>query len=156
MSGLVNIDLGSVVSAGGALLDDLFTSDEERAALIIQERQIDAGLAHGQVEVNIEEGKHRSVFVAGWRPFIGWVGGFSLAYAFLFHPLLVWAWCLCRAKGWIPQDMAAPPVIDASQLYPIIMGMLGLGTMRTVEGLKGKKSESLSPRKKTGIKWPWQ
>ena len=155
MSGLVSVDIGGVVSAGGALLDDLFTSDEERSALNIQEQQIDAGLAQGQVAVNIEEVKHRSIFVAGWRPFIGWVGGFALAYSFLFYPFLLWTWSGCQAMGWIPQGVAAPPAVDSTQLYPIILGMLGLGTMRTVEGLKGKKTESLSPPKKSGFKWPW-
>ncbi|MGB3222527.1 MAG: 3TM-type holin [Desulforhopalus sp.] len=156
MSGLINLDVGGIVSAGGNLLDDMFTSDEERASLKIQEQQIDADSSRDQTKVNLEEGKHRSLFVAGWRPFIGWVGGSSLAYNFLLHPFLVWAWAVGQAMEWIPEGVTPPPVTDASQLYPIILGMLGLGTMRTVEGLKGKKTESLSSKKKSGFRWPWQ
>jgi hypothetical protein len=156
MSGLINIDVGGAISAGGQLFDNLFTSDEERGKLRLQEQQIDAGLAQGQVSVNIEEVKHRSIFVAGWRPFIGWVGGFALAYAFLFYPFLLWIWSVGQALEWIPKEVTAPPAVDSTELYPIILGMLGLGTMRTVEGLKGKKTESLSVPKKTGFKWPWK
>lgn len=158
MAGLVNIDLGSVIKAGGNIIDDLFTSDEERLALGIQEKKIDAGLKIGQMEINKAEAEHRSIFVAGWRPFIGWVGGLALGYKFLFHPFLVWIWCFSQAKGWLPADAAQPPVINAQELYPIIMGMLGLGTMRTVEGIKQVKSNSISAgpkEKKSGFRWPW-
>jgi len=70
MAGLVDIDLGGVIAAGGNLLDDLFTSDEEKLALGIQEKQIDAGLRTGQMETNKVEASHKSIFVAGWRPFM--------------------------------------------------------------------------------------
>ena len=87
---------------------------------------------------------------------MGWIGGFALGYKFLFHPLLAWVWCVTQAKGLLPAGIERPPVIDASELYPIIMGMLGLGTMRTVEGIKGVKSTSMSENKKqSGFKWPW-
>jgi len=156
--GIVDVDLGSVITAGGNLIDDLFTSDEERMALGIQEKQIDAGLMMGQMEINKVEANHKSIFVAGWRPFIGWVGGFALAYKFLFYPLLGWAWQMAIAFDWIPATVTMPPTINATELYPIIMGMIGLGTMRTIEGVKGVKSTSLSPpvpKKESGFKWPW-
>ena len=158
MAGLVSVDLGSIVKAGGNILDDLFTSDEERMSMAIQDKKIDSGLQAGQMEINRSEAEHKSTFVAGWRPFIGWVGGFALGYKFLFHPFLMWIWCLCQAKGWIPADVDQPPTINATELYPIIMGMLGLGTMRTVEGIKNVKTNSIKPaakKKKSGFKWPW-
>jgi len=159
MAGLVNVDLGSVIKAGGNLLDDLFTSDEERMIMGLQEKKIDADLQTGQMEINKAEAGHKSIFVAGWRPFIGWVGGFALGYKFLFHPFLIWIWCFCQAKHWIPVDVAQPPAINASELYPIIMGMLGLGTMRTVEGIKNVKTNSINgpvaKKTKSGFKWPW-
>jgi len=155
MAGLVSVDLAGAIQAGGNVLDDLFTSDEERMAMGLQDKRVDAGLRTGQMEINKEEAGHRSVFVAGWRPFIGWVGGFALGYKFLFYPMLMWGWCFCIAQGWISKEAAPPPAINAQELYPIIMGMLGLGTMRTVEGIKGKKTNSISP-KKSGFKWPWQ
>lgn len=158
MAGLVSVDLGSVIRAGGNVLDDMFTSDEERLALGIQEKKIDAELQIGQMGINKAEAEHKSIFVAGWRPFLGWVGGFALGYKFLFYPFLVWVWCFCQAKGWIGAESPAPPSINAQELYPIIMGMLGLGTMRTVEGIKKVKSNSIVPvirKERAGFRWPW-
>jgi len=158
MAGLVDIDLGGVIAAGGNLLDDLFTSDEEKLALGIQEKQIDAGLRTGQMETNKVEASHKSIFVAGWRPFIGWVGGFALGYKFLFYPMLGWIWQVGKASDWIPKELEMPPAINATELYPIIMGMLGLGTMRTIEGVKNVKTNALKPpvvQTKPGFKWPW-
>lgn len=155
MSGLVNIDLGSVVKAGGNIIDDLFTSDEEKLTIALQDKRIDNSVVQGQLDVNKKEAEHKSLFVSGWRPFIGWVGGFALGYKFLFHPFLIWIWCILQAKGVIPYDVLQPPGINASELYPIIMGMLGLGTMRTVEGIKNVKSNSISGKNNSSFKWPW-
>ncbi|MBT4876347.1 MAG: hypothetical protein HON48_14215 [Desulfobacula sp.] len=160
MAGLINVDLGSVIKAGGNILDDMFTSDEERMSINLQEKEIDAKLQAGQMDINKVEAEHKSIFVAGWRPFIGWVGGFALGYKFLFHPLLIWIWCLCQAKNWIPSDVDQPPTINATELYPIIMGMLGLGAMRTAEGIKKVKTNAINtpaiPAMKKKFKWPWK
>ncbi len=85
-------------------------------------------LISGQLEINKAEAQHKSIFVAGWRPFIGWTGGLAIAYKFLVYPLLTWVWVLFAEIGVEP-----PPNIDATELWPIILGMLGLGTMRSYE-----------------------
>jgi hypothetical protein len=153
---LVSVDLGSVIREGGSVLDNLFTSDKERMEIGLQDKKMDISLLTGQMEVNKTEAAHRSLFVAGWRPALGWVGAIALGYKFLFHPLLTWAWAILQAAGIIPLDASLPPEIDASELYPIILGMLGLGTMRTVEGVKGVKSSDISQSvKKKQPKKPW-
>jgi len=153
---LFSVDLGSVVREGGAVLDNLVTSDQERMEIQLQDKKMDIGLLTGQMSVNKAEAGHRSMFVAGWRPALGWVGAIALGYKFLFHPLLTWGWVTLQAVGIIPADAALPPEIDASELYPIILGMLGLGTMRTVEGVKGVKSNAISSlADKTKEKAPW-
>ncbi len=158
MAGLVDIDLGSVIKAGGKVLDDLFTSDEERAAARLKDKALDLQVVSGQLEINRAEAEHRSIFVAGWRPFIGWVGGFALAYKFIFYSLICWGWAVARAKGWLGPKIPVPPDVDASQLYPIILGLLGLGGMRSYEGVKGVKTNSIGKpkiKKKAGWHWPW-
>jgi len=85
----------------------------------------------GQLEVNKEEAKSNSLFVAGWRPFIGWVGGFSLAYAGIIHPILMWAWAILEARGIIPNGMSHPPIIETGILGTVVTGMLGIGAMRS-------------------------
>lgn len=88
-------------------------------------------LAKGQLQVNAEEAKHRSVFVAGWRPFIGWVCGIALCYHFIVSPIILF--CVTIAGITIPQL----PEFDMSSLMTVLMGMLGLGGLRTYEKAKG-------------------
>jgi hypothetical protein len=83
-----------------------------------------------QMEVNKAEAVHTSVFVSGWRPFVGWTCGISLAYHFLLAPLLQFSFALAG----IEQDL---PEFDFSQLSTILMGMLGLGGLRTWEKMNG-------------------
>lgn len=83
-----------------------------------------------QIDLNKEEAKHGSVFVAGWRPFVGWVGGFSLAYSAILYPFLSW---LSRINGY-SGDL---PVLDNTLLMTIMMGMLGIGAQRSYEKVKG-------------------
>ena len=79
----------------------------------------------GQVLVNVEEAKSDSLFKSGWRPFIGWVCGVSLAYQYIGSPLLAWMSAM--------EGVAAPPRLDLADLITILLGMLGLGAYRTYE-----------------------
>lgn len=113
-------------------VDSTFTSDEERAqAQVVLEklRQQPAAL---QVELNKVEAGHRSAFVAGWRPFIGWMCGVGFAYHFIIQPLLSF---ILTAKG---VDLGDLPAFDITSLNTVLMGMLGLGGLRTFEKIKGK------------------
>ena len=84
-----------------------------------------------QKEINKLEAVHVSVFVAGWRPFIGWVCGFGLAYNFIVHPLIIWGVQIAGI-----QDVV-PPVLAIGELMPLLLALLGLGGLRTYEKLKG-------------------
>jgi len=84
-------------------------------------------LAKGQLTVNATEAAHKSLFVAGWRPAIGWICGFALMYSTILAPIIgIW--------------VVVPPV-DSSLLTSVLMGMLGLGAMRTAEKVKGVQRE---------------
>lgn len=87
MIGLGFPGISEVVKAVGDAADALFTSDEERLRASLESKELDVRVAAGQMEVNKVEAAHRSVFVAGWRPFIGWVAGSALAYQFIVYPL---------------------------------------------------------------------
>ena len=97
----------------------------------------------GQLDVNKVEAAHKSIFVAGWRPWIGWVGGVSLAYAGILHPLLVWVWTLLQATGKIPVTIEPPPYVAAGLLGTIVTGMLGIGTMRTIDKKNNTQTDRL-------------
>ena len=81
----------------------------------------------GQIELNKAEAGSPSLFVAGWRPFIGWVCGGAYAYTFVLQPFLVFALLAC--------GVALPPLphLDWSELSFVLFGLLGLGAMRTYE-----------------------
>lgn len=81
-----------------------------------------------QTRINEIEAQHRTVFVAGWRPFIGWVCGVALAYNFVVRDLFIWA---------IKPD-EVPPALQMEHLMTVLLGMLGLGGLRTYEKIKDK------------------
>jgi len=81
----------------------------------------------GQLEINKTEAVHKSIFVAGWRPFIGWVCGVGLMYNVILSPLLgIWV---------------EVPEVNPELLYPVLLGMLGLGFQRSFEKFKGVSRE---------------
>jgi hypothetical protein len=82
-----------------------------------------------QAEINKVEAGHASIFVAGWRPFIGWTGGIGLAYSFVLAPFIEF---IARATGYTGEM----PVPDASQLMALVTAMLGIGAMRSFDKMK--------------------
>jgi hypothetical protein len=84
-----------------------------------------------QMGINAAEAAHKSVFVAGWRPFIGWVGGAAMAYQFVVYPMLIWLWKVLQVSGVVPVDVEPPPVLETGALFSIVTGMLGIGAMRS-------------------------
>lgn len=90
----------------------------------------DVDIAKGQIGVNQVEAASNSLFVAGWRPFIGWTCGAAFAYKFVLAP----AGAFAMAAAGHPIDL---PVLDFTEMSTILLGMLGLGGMRTIEKVKG-------------------
>jgi len=83
-----------------------------------------------QLQVNQAEATHASLFVAGWRPAIGWICAAALAYQFVFMPIALWF------TSWYGIDFATPPSLDA-HIWELMFGMLGMGALRSLEKLKG-------------------
>lgn len=136
--------IGGIVETVGKIADDLFTSDEERHKADIEAMQVgleaakvDADLIKGQQEINKEEAKHASIFVAGWRPALGWVSVAAIAYQYLMYPMLVWGWSLAQANGWIPAVFKTPPLLDIEALVVLLTGILGIAGARTFEKVRG-------------------
>jgi hypothetical protein len=110
---------------------------EDKEARAKAERDIEQKLAAhlakidvAQLEINKQEAAHRSLFVAGWRPFIGWSCGIALAWTYVATPILQF---VLAQTGYLI-DL---PSLDMSQMMPVLMGMLGLGGLRTFEKFKG-------------------
>lgn len=120
-------------SFGEKLLDKFVTTPEEKARAqfeltkLLTETESKEILA--QLEINAREANHSSIFVAGWRPFVGWICGFGLFYQAVLHNLLAW---LAKANGW-----EVPPTPDTDILIYVLGGLLGLGTLRSYDKKQG-------------------
>ena len=95
----------------------------------------DVKVALGQMEINKEEAKSGSLFVAGWRPAVGWICAVALSYQFVVRPLLAWYSLIVT----IP----VPPELDVATLMTLLFGMLGMGGMRMYEKGKGVARDKL-------------
>jgi hypothetical protein len=84
----------------------------------------------GQMEINKVEAGSNSVFVAGWRPFCGWVCGLGLAYVSIVEPIL-------RLTATLVGYAGEFPVIDTTLTMQVLLGMLGMGGLRTLDKIKG-------------------
>lgn len=122
--------IDDAIAAGLKVLDkfipDPAAKAQAEAALRADLQKWDAA----QNVTNQVEASHRTVFVAGWRPFIGWVCGMAFAYHFVLQPLLVFLLAIYGANVKLPE-------FDMSVLTTVLMGILGLGGLRTYEKLKG-------------------
>lgn len=97
-------------------------------------KQLDADLqlSLAQIKVNEVEAAAPGLFRGGWRPAVGWVGVLGMAYMVLMRPLLPW---FATVMGF---DVPPLPPVDTEETFALLMGILGLGGMRTVERLKGR------------------
>ena len=107
-----------------------------KAKLEMEARLLEAATAQAaqQTEINKIEASHQSIFVSGWRPYIGWVCGMAIAWAFLLSPMLSW---LLPVMGVV----AVVPPLQTEFLLELVFAMLGLGGLRTFEKLKGVASK---------------
>ena len=105
-----------------------------KAAAEYQRAMLDAAVKSeaDQREINKTEAASSSVFVAGWRPAIGWVCASALAFQYLIRPFWVWTLAL-----WWPES-PVPPGLDG-MLWELMFGMLGMGGLRSLDKLKGGK-----------------
>ena len=138
--------LSGLFDLGKGLIDRLFPDPAAKAAAQLEllkmqqagelaQLAAETDLAKLQIQTNIEEAKSTNWWVAGWRPAIGWVCGAGLAYAALVEPFARFA-----AKVWFGYS-GEFPVIDTDLTLQILMGMLGLGAMRSVEKVKGAEGK---------------
>ena len=123
------IDIASKVI--DRVVPDKESAEKAKRELVSAENQQEFALLIEQIKVNAEEAKSVHWFVAGWRPAIGWTCGFGLAYAAVLEPFARFA-----ATVWF--DYTGDfPVIDTTLTMQVLLGLLGLGVMRTAEKIKG-------------------
>jgi|TARA_B110000914_G_C15205264_1_gene328069 hypothetical protein len=123
----------SLIGPVAGLLDKFIEDKDQKNALAHQiatmsERHAQE-LAKGQLEVNKAEAASNSLFVAGWRPAVGWVCVLGMASNFVLIPMVNFILALAESSITVP-------LIDTSTMMPVLLGMLGLGAMRSAEKIK--------------------
>ena len=128
--GLIDFSLGDI---GGMFKDireawtgETISDPDKRAEISYKLSQLEHMANQGQIEINKVEAAHDSLFVAGWRPFIGWVCGVAIAYAFVGQPILEWMVSIGGLE-------VEPPKLNVDTLYQLVLAMLGMATLRTYE-----------------------
>ena len=119
--------VGEVAGLANTVINKLWPDKTEQEK---QELAAAVMVVQGQIDTNKEEAKSPSVFVSGWRPFIGWACGVACA----------WNWIGLKVALFIAAYLGHPPNItpaDITEMMPVLLGMLGLGGMRTVEKIQG-------------------
>ena len=139
--------LGALMPVVGKILDRVIPDKAAaEAAKLEMQRQYVAGdlealhadveLAKAQITVNAQEAQHGSLFVAGWRPAVGWVCVAGFAFNFVLRPLLAWY------SGIVA--IPVPPSLDTGDMMTLLMGLLGLGGYRTYEKMRGVSRTTLN------------
>lgn len=126
--------LSSIAQLGSEIVNriwpDASAAEQAKLAVVMAELENQVKLTTAQAEVNKTEASHSSLFVAGWRPGLGWICVAALGYQFVVYPLLLWI------TIWFP-DIHAPQPVVSDLLWELMFGMLGLASLRTWEKSKG-------------------
>lgn len=131
----------SLLPVLGSVIDKIIpnVAERERAkaelALKLAENETElvklfAAQDQGQIEINKEEAKSNSLFVVGWRPAVGWICATGCAWAFILKPILDWGIAVSGRAVTLP-------VFQTGELMSLLLGLLGMGTLRTYEKFKG-------------------
>jgi hypothetical protein len=160
-----------IIDVIGKIIDRVIPDPAAKAQLQLELAQLadaENQRAHdemmGQIGTNTEEAKSSNMFVAGWRPAVGWIGAIGVGYSFVVEPMMSWVARVMFHYG------GSFPVLDNGQLMTLVMGMLGFGGLRTYEKYKGVPDSSpfagndpiaapapvFPPKKKIlGVTWPF-
>jgi hypothetical protein len=146
--------IGGVISTVGKVIDDLHTSERESRELDIREAVALQKTDLAQMEVNKVEAAHPSMFVAGWRPAVGWVATTALAVAYIPKALVLtgmWtyqAWSILNAwkAGQPIPPLPAYPDLGITDLIGLLGAILGIGGLRSLDKRAGKDTRRVADK----------
>jgi Holin of 3TMs, for gene-transfer release len=127
----------AILNVGEALIDRLIPDKTAAAAakaqLLTMQVQGELDEIKGQLVVNQAEASSQSTFVAGWRPFVGWCCGAAFAYVYILQPMAQFLLVAFKVNF----DVTKLPSLDIADMMPVLLGMLGLGAMRSFDKQSG-------------------
>ena len=133
--------IGSILDIGSKIIERVWPDPAQRDAAklelfkaqqagVFKEMDAQLDIAKAQIGVNAVEAASPSAFTSSWRPFVGWICGTALAWNYIARPAI-------EAGLTIAGHPLNLPAADMGELMPLLLGMLGIGVMRTVEKIKG-------------------
>jgi hypothetical protein len=132
--------ISAALDIGGKVIDRLWPDPEQANAakleLLKLQQSGELSQITGQLDINKVEAANSSIFVAGWRPFVGWVCGAAFAYKFVAAPAVAFALTAFGVLDGAGHPIVLP-VLDFTEMSTVLLGMLGIGGLRTVEKVKG-------------------
>lgn len=141
--------IGDVISAVKDIIGEVVVDKDKRIEVNYKLEELKAQSEErlhlellAQAEINKVEAANESIFVAGWRPFIGWVSGVGVAWTFVFSPVVEWVSRLNGFTGKMPE-------LETGQLMALVTAMLGVAGYRTFEKVKGVNTTSLTEKTPT-------
>lgn len=127
----------AIINVANTVLDrvlpDKTANDAAKASLMQSQLNGEVAQIVAQAQIDTVEAASQSTFVAGWRPFVGWACGCAFVYAYILQPCIKVVAVLAHNHF----DASLFPVVDTSEMMPVLLGMLGLGAARTVEKING-------------------
>lgn len=124
--------VGGLLGGVGKLAKDIreaITGDlpaEKQAEITQKLMELENSAMAAQTAINLEEAKSENLFVSGWRPFVGWICGFALAYAAILEPFMSWVATVYGYTGKFP-------VLNTEITMQVLIGLLGLGAYRSYD-----------------------
>lgn len=126
--------IGSVADLAKSVINKIWPDkseqEKQQMAIALSAMQNEMALAQGQMDTNKVEAGNPTLFISGWRPFVGWVCGSACAWNWVGLPIVK------ALMGVFHKDFPVAPA-DLTQMLPLLMGMLGMGALRTYEKLNG-------------------
>lgn len=122
--------IDDAIAAGLQLINKFVPDPQQKQAAETELRTALLGYDKGQTDTNTAEASNQNLFVSGWRPAVGWVCAFAVAYSYVLVPLGLWLGAV------LGHPLPKPPVLDAN-LWELMFGMLGMAGFRSFEKIKG-------------------
>ncbi len=136
--------LGGIFSSVKDLASEAITDKDKKNEILYKIKELEDRAGEriheelmGQIEINKVEAAHSSIFVAGWRPALGWCGATGIAYSFIVAPFLdIWL---------------SVPELDTGTLMTLVLAMLGIGAQRSFEKVKGVATNDMKTKNKSPV-----
>jgi len=129
--GAITETLGSIFGLVDKMIPDKDKAIQLKHDIQMKVLDLQSRVQTGQIDINKIEASHRSIFVAGWRPAIGWICALALGWHFIGYDLAVWI------ANIFSVDITMPTLVGTDNLIEMVLAMLGLAGFRTYEKYKG-------------------